>query len=144
MLIRIGPDSTVVGGDSEYGTPIAIWEILHNSKFDDADADSILYKQPELGTQEPVTTKTARGRDPRTRYDIICSLVTRRPAELRQSSSQRETANAGTLWVILCIWEEAITCIMSCDWKMKGIPTIGSSSIKVPEQRKQGFKLWNY
>jgi hypothetical protein len=47
MLIRIGPDSKIVRGDSEYGTPVAICEMLPNSKFadetdetDDADADT--------------------------------------------------------------------------------------------------------
>jgi hypothetical protein len=38
MLIRIGPDCDFVRGDSEYGTPVAIREMLHNSKFaDDTD-----------------------------------------------------------------------------------------------------------
>jgi hypothetical protein len=29
-MIRIGPDSTVVQEDSQYGTPIAICDMLHN------------------------------------------------------------------------------------------------------------------
>jgi hypothetical protein len=33
MLIRIGADCVFVRGDSEYGTPVAIWEMLHNSIF---------------------------------------------------------------------------------------------------------------
>jgi hypothetical protein len=47
MLMKIGPDSKLVRGDSAYGTPIAIREMLHNSKFaddsdetDDANADA--------------------------------------------------------------------------------------------------------
>jgi hypothetical protein len=46
-MIKIGPDSKIVRGDSEYGTPVAIREMLHNTKFaddtdetDDADADA--------------------------------------------------------------------------------------------------------
>jgi len=31
MLIRIVPDCDLFRGDSEYGTAIAIWEMLHNS-----------------------------------------------------------------------------------------------------------------
>jgi hypothetical protein len=34
MLIRIGPHCDVVRGDSEYGTPVAIREMLHNSCFE--------------------------------------------------------------------------------------------------------------
>jgi hypothetical protein len=37
---RIGPDRTIVRGDSEHGNPVAISEMLHASKFDDADADT--------------------------------------------------------------------------------------------------------
>ena len=47
MLLKIGPDSKILRGDSEYGTPVAIREMLHNRKFadntdetDDADADA--------------------------------------------------------------------------------------------------------
>jgi hypothetical protein len=40
MFIRIGQDRTVFRGDSEYGNPVAIWKMLHNSKFDDGDADT--------------------------------------------------------------------------------------------------------
>jgi hypothetical protein len=32
ILIRIGPEWKIVRGDSGYGTPLAIWEMLHNSQ----------------------------------------------------------------------------------------------------------------
>ena len=52
MLIRIGEDTDLFQGDSEYGTPVAIREMLHNSKFaddtdeiDDADAGELSLRQ---------------------------------------------------------------------------------------------------
>jgi hypothetical protein len=40
ILILIGTDYAIVRGDSEYGTPIAIWDMSLNDNFDEADADA--------------------------------------------------------------------------------------------------------
>jgi hypothetical protein len=34
ISIRIGPDCELFREDSEYGIPVAIWEMLHNSKIE--------------------------------------------------------------------------------------------------------------
>jgi hypothetical protein len=45
ILVRIGVVCVFFLGDSEYGTPVAIWEMLHNSKKHQQTQKHMLLKQ---------------------------------------------------------------------------------------------------